>query len=132
MDVEVSFVGTTRIRAQAKSLEVEIGPPPGRGGDPDAYGPFDMLLCGLATCTGSAVRDFLQERGYLTADAGLRIEAEHNQTTHLLENVSIEIRVPADFPEKYKEAIIRAAGTCPVKTQLGLKPTFRVTVAPGT
>ena len=129
MDVEVSFVGTTRVHARAKDLEVEIGPPPGRGGDPDAYGPFDMLLCGLATCTGSAVRDFLQERGYLTAGAGLRIVAERSETTHLLENVSIEIRVPAGFPEKYEEAIVRAAGTCPVKTQLGLKPRFTVAVA---
>lgn len=129
MDVEVSFVGSARIRAKAKDLEVEIGPPPGRGGDPNTYGPFDMLLCGLATCTGSAVRDFLQERGYLTPEAGLRMHAERNETTHLLENVSIEIVVPEGFPEKYEEAVIRAAGTCPVKTQLGLKPEFRVVTA---
>lgn len=132
MDVEVSFVGATRVRAKARDLEVEVGLPPARGGDPDAYGPFDMLLCGLGTCTGSAVRDFLQERGFPTAQAGLHIQARRNSETHLLENVSIEIRVPEGFPDKYRQAVIRAAGTCPIKDQLGLKPQFTVAVVPRT
>jgi putative redox protein len=130
MDVEVTYHEGDRVRAQAKDLVVEVGPPPGRGGDPDAYGPFDILLCGLATCTGYTVWDFLRERGFPCAESGLRIEAERDENTHLLANVVIEILVPEGFPAKYVEAIVRAAASCPVKDQLGLKPEFRVSVRP--
>lgn len=126
MDAEVKFIGDTRIRAQAKDLVVECGLPPALGGDPGAYGPFDMVLCGLAVCTSSMVRDLLRERGFLNEAAGMRIHATQNEKTHLLEDVTIEILVPKDFPEKYESAIIRAAGTCPIKHQLGLKPEIKV------
>ena len=126
MDVRIDFPSPTTIQARSKNLRVEIGPPPDRGGDPEAYGPFDMLLCGLGCCTGAAVQRFLQEHEMLTAETGLRILADRNRETHLFESVVIEILVPGDFPEKYEEAVVRAAKTCPVKTQLGLTPKFKV------
>jgi putative redox protein len=126
MDVEVGFPSSSTVQARSKDLLVEVGPPPRQGGNPDAYGPFDMLLCALGTCTGYQVLDFLQTRRLSTVGAGLRIRAERNESTHKLENVTIEIRVPEGFPAKYHEALIRAAGSCPVKDQLGLKPDFRM------
>jgi putative redox protein len=128
MDVQVDFPHDAAVQARSKSLVVEVGPPPDKGGDPDAYGPFDMLLCGLGCCTGYMVLDFLKERGLPTDAAGLRISAERSRETHLLETVTIEIRVPAEFPAKYEEAIIRAAKGCPVKDQLGVVAEFRVVV----
>jgi putative redox protein len=134
MHVEVSFPSATRIQARGKDLTVEIGPPPDRGGDPGAYGPFDLLLCSLATCTGFQVADFLQQRGFDTATAGVSIEAERSEETHLLETISIQIEVPPDFPAKYNDAIVRAAGLCFIKEQLGQRPeidTSVVTAVPG-
>ncbi len=122
MQAQVSFPSPTRIQACSKGLTVEVGPPPDRGGDPEAYGPFDILLCSLATCTGFQVLEFLKERGFETADAGVRITADRGEDSHLLERIDIEISVPADFPTKYREAVIRAAGLCFIKQQLGQKP----------
>jgi putative redox protein len=133
MHVEVSFPSATRIQARSKDLTVEIGPPPDRGGDPGAYGPFDLLLCSLATCTGFQVADFLQQRGFDTASAGVNIEAERSEETHLLESIAIQIEVPPEFPAKYNDAIVRAAGLCFIKEQLGRRPeiiTSVVTAAP--
>jgi putative redox protein len=133
MEVEVDFPTPTRIRARTKDLTVEIGPPPDRGGDPEAYGPFDLLLCSLATCTGFQVVDFLKQRGFDSSGAGVRIEAERDERSHLLDAVSIEIHVPPDFPDKYEDAMIRAAGLCFIKQQLGQRPeiTTSVVAAPG-
>jgi len=128
MDVEVSFPSSTRIQASSKDLVVEVGPPPDQGGDPDAYGPFDMLLCALATCTGFQVLNFLQQRDMPIDGAGLSITAERGDASHLLETVSMEIRVPDGFPDKYKDAIIRATDLCFVKKQLGRAPEFRISV----
>lgn len=131
MHVEVSFPNSAKVQARCKDLVVETGPPPDRGGDPEALGPFDILLCSLATCTGFQILTFLQERGFDIVDAGVKIEAERNADTRLLETVSFEIRVPKDFPEKYKEAIIRAAGNCLVKAQFGQPPEFTTSVVTG-
>ena len=131
MDVEVDFPSDTQIRAYSQGLTVQIGPPPARGGDPEGYGPFNMLLCALATCTGFMVLDFLTERGMPTETAGLRIEAERSEKTHRLETVCIDIRVPEGFPAKYKAAIVRAAGRCPVKAQLGVTAKFTVSAGGG-
>jgi uncharacterized OsmC-like protein len=128
MQVEVSFPSSTRIQARSKDLTVEVGPPPDRGGDPDAYGPFDLLLCSLATCTGFQVADFLQQRGFALADAGVTIQAERGEESHLLEAISIEIHVPPGFPDKYRDPIVRAAGLCFVKQQLGRQPDIKTSV----
>jgi uncharacterized OsmC-like protein len=130
MQVEVSFPNATRIRACSKDLTVEVGPPPDRGGDAEAYGPFDLLLCSLATCTGFQVADFLQQRGFDAQAAGVRIEAVRSETSHLLDSISIAISVPEGFPQKYHDAIVRAAGLCFIKQQLGQPPEITTSVVP--
>ncbi len=122
MKVEVSFPSAETIEARCKDLVFEIGLPPDLGGDPDAYGPFDLLLSALALCTGHHVRAFLAERGLPIADAGLVVRAERSPDSHLLESITLELRVPQELPEKYNDAIVRAAGQCLVKQQLGCKP----------
>jgi ribosomal protein S12 methylthiotransferase accessory factor len=131
LEAAVTYPSGTSMRAQAKDLVVEVGPPPHRGGDPDAYGPFDLLLCALATCTGFPVMDFLRERGIPTEGAAVRIKAVRGEESHILEKVDIEIVVPPEFPDKYREALVRAAGLCFIKEQLGKAPEFTTTIVSG-
>ncbi len=130
MRVDVGFPGNDRVQATCGQLKVEIGPPPDEGGDPDAYGPFDMLLCALGTCTGYQVLSFLEQRGLPTDSASLCIEAERSPDDHLLKTVCMKIQLPSGFPEKYNDAIIRATGKCFIKQQFGHKPDFEVQVVP--
>ncbi|MBN1319656.1 MAG: OsmC family protein [Thermoleophilia bacterium] len=130
MRVEVDFPTDDRIQARCKGMVFEIGPPPVHGDDPEAPGPFDLLLSALALCTGYQVLAFLKERGLPHAGAGLGIDAVHDEETHMLKTVSLEIRVPGGFPEKYNDAIVRAAGQCAVKAQLGRAPEFEFSVMP--
>lgn len=131
MKVDVSFPDCARIRARCKDLVVETGLPPDQGGDSAALSPFDILLCSLASCTGFHVLSFLRERDCSIADAGLRMEARRSEDSHLLEAVSVEIRVPEELPDRYTDAVIRAAGKCLVKAQLGRQPEFEVSVTRG-
>ena len=130
MKVEVDFPSHESIKACCRDLVFQIGLPPDLGGDPEAYGPFDLLLSALALCTGHQVRTFLEERGLPIEDAGVIVRADRGAESHLLDTVSMEIRVPKEFPEKYNEAIVRAAGQCPVKIQLGHKPEYEMSVVP--
>lgn len=130
MHVEVEFPTDDRIQARSKEMVFEIGPPSSHGGAPEAMGPFDLVLSGLGLCTGYQVLAFLKERGLPRTGTSLGISAVHDEHTHLLKTVSLEIRVPEGFPEKYKDALIRAAGRCAVKTQLGQAPEFEFSVMP--
>jgi ribosomal protein S12 methylthiotransferase accessory factor len=44
----------------------------------------------------------------------------------MIENIELDIQVPPDFPEKYKEAVIRSASQCAVKKHLENPPVFDV------
>jgi ribosomal protein S12 methylthiotransferase accessory factor len=126
MRVEVSFPDSATIQSRCKGLVVQTGLPPDHGGDPEALGPFDVLLCSLANCTGFHVLAFLEQRGFSSAEAGMTIEAGRSAETHLLDKVSLQIRVPEDFPEKYKDALVRAAGQCLVRSFRPSKARFPV------
>jgi len=128
VQVDVGFPDKDSVRACCKELVFQIGLPPDLGGDPDAYGPFDLVLSALALCTGHHVRTFLQARGLPVAQAGVTVRAERGAESHLLDDVRVEIRVPSDFPEKYDDAIVRAAGQCLIKAQLGQKPAIETAV----
>lgn len=45
----------------------------------------------------------------------------------MIERLELEINLPADFPEKYKEAVIKAADQCAVKKHLHNPPQMSVT-----
>jgi ribosomal protein S12 methylthiotransferase accessory factor len=43
--------------------------------------------------------------------------------------ISLDIRLPAGFPEQYASAVIRAAETCLVKKHLEKPPAFEITTS---
>jgi ribosomal protein S12 methylthiotransferase accessory factor len=61
----------------------------------------------------------------------LRLTAsiQRNSGTHLVESIRIDIHVPKDFPEKYKNAVVKAADTCAVKRHLDKPPKIHIIVA---
>jgi ribosomal protein S12 methylthiotransferase accessory factor len=44
----------------------------------------------------------------------------------MIKTLTLDIALPAGFPEKYREAVIRAADQCAVKKHLLDPPTIRI------
>ncbi|MDJ0803993.1 MAG: hypothetical protein QNI89_07130 [Desulfobacterales bacterium] len=44
-----------------------------------------------------------------------------------MENIHLEVSLPEGFPDKYRWAVIRAAGMCTVKRHLDHPPVFHIT-----
>ncbi len=126
MDIEISFPGGKRVDAAFGSHVVHTDQPVALGGAGAAPAPFDLFLASLATCAGIYVLGFCQARGIATE--GIRL-VQHDQTdpvTHRLERVDLEIVLPATFPEKYRDSVIRAAEGCKVKKVLARPPEVAV------
>jgi len=131
MEMEVFFPGNRKVHARYKGFVIETDQPVANGGDESAPAPFDLFVASIGTCAGIYVLSFLQQRGLSTEGAGVIVHQEADPETRRLGKISLEIKLPANFPEKYSNAVIRAADMCAVKQHLENPPAFDTYVTIG-
>ena len=127
-EIKVTFPGGLRVDAEYKGHVVKTDQPVHQGGEGSASSPFDLFLISIAACAGFYVVAFCRERDIPTEKAGVVMRMEKNQETKMIGKISIEIELPAEFPERYKRAIIKAVDTCTVKAHLLRPPAFEIEV----
>ncbi|MGB5984871.1 MAG: OsmC family protein [Desulfobacterales bacterium] len=127
METTVRFPGGLRIDAQIGDFRVPTDQLIEDGGTETAPSPFDLFLASLATCAGIYVLSFCRQRQLSSEGLTLSMQGDWNEQRHLLERLRITIGLPDDFPEKYRSAVIRAAGMCTVKRQMQSPPQFDIT-----
>ena len=88
-----------------------------------------LFLASIGTCAGIYVKFFCDQRNISTENMKIIQTATYNKQTFLPENISLDIKLPADFPEKYKAAVINAADLCKVKMTIANPPIFNVTTS---
>ena len=118
MDMEISFPGGKKVDARYKGFTIKTDQPEHAGGDGAAPTPFDLFLSSIGTCAGFFVLSFCQQRDIPTHNVKLILRPERNKETGMITKITLEIQLPADFPEKYKEAVVKAAGVRAVKKHL--------------
>jgi ribosomal protein S12 methylthiotransferase accessory factor len=127
MEMVIDFPGGKRVDAHFGSYTVMTDQPPAGGGDGSAPTPFATFLASIGTCAGIYVLGFCQQRGIPTD--GIRIvQRMHNDPMNhgMLGRIELEIQLPPDFPEKYRQSLIRVAEQCAVKKHLEKPPVFEV------
>jgi putative redox protein len=120
MEMEIVFPGGARVDAISNGMVIPTNQ------DGSAPAPFGLFLASIGTCAGIYVLSFCQQRGLPTNDIRIMQRMSFNPLTHMIDNVELDIQLPPDFPEKYKDAVIRAASQCAVKKHLENPPTFNV------
>jgi ribosomal protein S12 methylthiotransferase accessory factor len=96
------------------------------GGEDSAPSPFSLFLASIGTCAGYYVLAFCAERGLPTDGIRVVQRQRKNPETRLIDAIEIDIEVPAEFPVKYRDALVRAANQCAVKKHLETPPRFNV------
>jgi putative redox protein len=122
----VTFPGGKRVNAEFDGFEVATDQCVDSGGDGSAPEPFEYFLASLATCAGIYVLGFCQKRGIQHDGLRLVQKWDRDERSNRLTAVHISIEVPADFPAKYRDALIRVANQCTVKKTLEQPPEFMV------
>ena len=127
MEMIIDFPGGQRVDAHFGNFVVPTDQPP----QSSAPTPFATFLSSIGTCAGIYVLGFCQQRG--VSPEGIKIiqRIANNPMSGMVENIDLEIQLPASFPEKYKEAVIRAADLCAVKKHLEKPPRINVTAKIG-
>jgi putative redox protein len=123
MEMLIDFPGGSRVDAHFSGFTVNTDQPPAAS----APSPFDVFLASIGTCAGIYVLGFCQQRGLSATDIRIVERLNHSRLTGLVETIELEIQVPATFPEKYRDSLIRSADLCAVKKHLEKPPRFDIT-----
>ena len=124
--IKVTFPGEMRVDAEYKDFLIKTDQPLYAGGEGQAPSPFDLFLASIATCAGFYVLAFFKQRGISVEGASVLMKTAKNPGTKMIEKISIEIQLPAGFPEKYKNAVIKAVDSCAVKAHILKPPCFEI------
>ena len=130
MEIKITFPGGEKVNAEISSRIIATDQLVESGGEGSAPTPFDYFLASLGTCAGIYVLSFCQHRQIATEGLALTqcmefVTAEDGKKR--LAKVAIEIDLPPGFPEKYRNAIVKAAELCTVKKVIMDPPEFVIT-----
>jgi putative redox protein len=124
--MEIKFEGGKVVTAHSHGHEIRTDQPLVNGGGDTAPTPFDLFLASIGTCAGIYVKSFCDNRNISTDNIRIIQKAEYNKETGLPVNITIDIQLPADFPEKYRASVINVAELCKVKKTIANPPVFEV------
>ena len=124
--MEVTFDGGKIITAHLNGHKISTDQPIMGGGTNTAPSPFELFLASIGTCAGIYVKGFCDQRGIPADNIKIIQTMEHDRATGLPSDIKIDIQLPADFPEMYKEAVIKVADLCKVKKTIANPPKFSV------
>ena len=124
--MEITFDGGKVVTAHTHGHSIRTDQPSDNGGGNTAPAPFDLFLASIGTCAGIYVKSFCDNRKIPTDNIKIIQKTEYNKETGLPVNITIDIKLPADFLEKYKASIINVAGLCKVKKSIANPPVFQI------
>jgi len=128
MDMKISFPGDKKVDAEYKGFTIKTDQSKLSGGEGIYPEPFSLFVASIGTCTGFYVLSFCQKRKIPTEDIELILNINKNKETHMIDKIDIEIQVPENFPENYKNAVIKSAELCAVKKHLEKPPIIDIYV----
>ena len=124
--MEITFDGGKVVTAHTKDHVIKTDQPVNSGGENSAPAPFELFLASIGTCAGIYVKSFCDNRKIPTDKIRIIQTAEYNKETGLPVNIKLDIKLPSDFPEEYKGAVIKVAELCKVKKSIASPPVFEV------
>lgn len=130
MEMKITFPGGEKVNAEFDGRTIPTDQPPEAGGEGTAPTPFEYFLASLGTCAGIYVLSFCRHRQIATEGLTLTQRTEFAPAADgkmRLARVVMEITLPRGFPEKYRNAVVKAAGLCSVKKVIMDPPEFEIT-----
>jgi putative redox protein len=124
--MEITFDGEKVITAHLRGHSIKTDQPVNQGGGNSAPTPFDLFLASIGTCAGIYVKSFCDNRQVSSENIKIIQTVEFDPESGLPVNIEIDIKLPPDFPERYKNAVIKAASLCKVKKTIADPPVFKV------
>jgi putative redox protein len=124
--MEITFDGGKVVTAHSHGHIIKTDQSVSSGGQDSAPAPFELFLASIGTCAGIYVKSFCDNRQIPTDNIKIIQSTEYDKETGLPVNITLDIKLPADFPEKYKASVISVAQLCKVKKSIANPPVFEI------
>lgn len=126
-DIEITFDGGKVITDHVNGKTIKTDQSVKHGGGGTAPEPFELFLASIGTCAGIYVKSFCDQRGINGEGIKIIQSVEIDPDKRVPSRFRLNIQLPADFPEKYRTAVINAAELCLVKKTISNSPQFEIT-----
>ncbi len=123
---EITFGDKKQVNARVREFIVQTDHEETDGGDNAAPTPFELFLASIGTCVGYQILAFCRERNIPTGRLRLEEKITLNDSTRMAEKIDITILLPQNFPEKYRDAVIKAGESCIVKKHIGPQTVIQI------
>jgi len=127
--LEVLFPGGKRVDIRIGGFRIETDQSVKAGGEASAPEPFALFLASMAGCAGIYALNFCHMREITTEGLGLSVQWERDPARPLAAKIRFQLRLPAGFPDKYRDGIVRAMDLCAVKKHIQNPPEFITEIA---
>jgi putative redox protein len=124
--LQVTFPGGKRVDVSAAGFTIMTDQPPKHGGEGSAPQPFLLFLASIASCSGIYALNFCHSRDIPTEGLGLSMDWEYDGKSPADAVVRLILTLPAGFPERYRDGIVKAMSLCAVKKHIAEAPRFEV------
>jgi putative redox protein len=121
MDMTFTLGPGARVDGHVGPFTIATDQPPGSS----APTPFTLFLASIGACAAFYVQTFCRKRG-IPVDGINVMQRNVAGPSGLVERVHLTVELPPDFPERYRDAVIRAAEQCTVKKHLEHPPQIDV------
>lgn len=128
-ELVVTFPGNLRVSAQINDMTIATDQPEKSGGDNSAPSPFTLFTASLATCAGYFALKFCKSRNLDTQGMVLTMKYDWDKEQKKYPHMDLELKLPKGFPDKYRDAIVRAMDQCVVKKHILDPPQIQVKVS---
>jgi len=129
-EIVVTFPENLKVEAQVNEFSIVTDQPEKSGGDGSAPSPFGLFTASIATCAGYFAVKFCRARKLDTAGMRLVLRYAWDEKEKRYPHMEMELQLPSGFPEKYREAIVRAMDQCSVKKLILDPPSFTISTSP--
>jgi putative redox protein len=126
MEMIITLPGGKKVDAEYNGMTIKTDQSIRGGGEGSAPEPFSLFLASIGTCAGIYVKSFCDQRGIPSDNIRLVQRMGFNPETRLIDKIDIDIQLPDDFPDKYRDAVINVAELCAVKKHLASPPKITV------
>jgi putative redox protein len=126
MNIEIGLEDNKKVSAKFENIIIMTDQSVEEGGEGKAGSPFELFLASIGTCIGYYIKAFCDRRNISAEGIKISEQTEYDSEAHLVTNIKISVTLPDDFPDKYREAVIAAAGRCKVKRHLEHPPKIQL------
>ena len=128
MQMITRFDGGARVNVEFGPFTVRTDQPPHAGGDGSAPTPFATFLASVGACAGIYALNFCRTRGLPVGGMQIVQTMDADRATGMVTAIHLVVHVPPGFPEKYRDALVRAVDQCTIKKHLAAPPRIETTV----